>query len=76
MCGENTVYLLCHEYVMESGEEESKDLGTYSMRQKAEEAIERYRGLPGFRDHPDGFAIYISILDRDEAWTDGFVTMK
>lgn len=67
------VYNLNHEYVMENGEDEVKELGIYSSRAKAEEAIARYWTLPGFRDHPDGFKIYETELDRDRAWTDGFV---
>jgi len=68
-----TVFNLCHEYVMENGEDEVKELGVYSSREKAQEAITRYWSLPGFRDHPDGFKIYESELDQDQAWTDGFV---
>ncbi len=67
------VYHLWHEYVMENGEDEVKELGLYSSRENAQEAITRYWSLPGFRDHPDGFKIYESELDRDGAWTEGFV---
>jgi hypothetical protein len=69
-----TVYPLCHEYELDNGEVESKGLGTFSSREKAQEAIERYRLLPGFRDRPDGFVIYESILDQDAAWTEGYIT--
>jgi hypothetical protein len=58
---------------MENGEDEIKELGLYSSRERAEDAITRYKKLPGFRDHPDGFKIYESMLDLDEAWTEGFV---
>jgi hypothetical protein len=66
------IYPLRHEY--EDGEIECKSLGTYSSREKAEEAIERYRQLPGFRDRPDNFVIYESMLDQDTAWTEGYIT--
>jgi len=76
MSQETIVYSLSHEYDLEDGETESKGLGTYSSREKAQEAIERYRVLPGFRDRPDGFVIYESILDRDEAWTEGYISWE
>ena len=68
------IYPLRHEYELEDGEIECKSLGTYSSRKKAEEAIARYRQLPGFRDRPDNFVIYESILDQDSAWTEGYIT--
>ena len=67
------LYHLVHEYVMENGEDEIKNLGVYSTRERAQEAITRYWTLPGFRDHPDGFKVYESELDRDGGWTEGFV---
>ena len=71
---ETRIYPLCHEYELDDGELETKDLGTYSSREKALEAIERYRVLPGFRDWPDGFKIYESVLDLDAAWTEGYIS--
>jgi hypothetical protein len=32
--------------------------------------------LPGFKDRPDDFVIYESILDRDEAWTEGYISWE
>ncbi|PZP48151.1 MAG: hypothetical protein DI601_01635 [Azospirillum brasilense] len=48
-----------------------KLVGFYSSLQKAEEAVERMRKLPGFRDWPDGFRIYQGGLDGTN-WTEGF----
>jgi hypothetical protein len=76
MSQETKIYPLRHEYELDDGEIESKGLGTYSSREKAQEAIERYRILPGFKDRPDDFVIYESILDRDEAWTEGYISWE
>ena len=69
------VFPLYHEYERPNGYAESKGLGIYSTREKAAAAIERYRILEGFRDYPDGFVIYETTLDKDEAWTEGFITV-
>ena len=76
MSEETKVYRLYHEYELGDGETESKGLGSYSSREKAREAINRYRILPGFRERPDSFVIYESVLDRDEAWTEGYITWE
>ncbi len=68
-----TVFLLRHEYAMPDGEEEIKELGSYSSRENALAAIERYKKLPGFRDYPNSFEVYESQLDMDAGWTDGFI---
>jgi uncharacterized protein (DUF952 family) len=70
------VYKLVHTYETEQGEDEDKPLGVYSTRETAQEAIERYRKLPGFRQYPDAFVIYESVLDFDAAWTKGFVKVS
>jgi hypothetical protein len=76
MSPETKVYPLRHEYELDDGEVESKQLGTYSSREKAQDAIKRYRVLPRFKDRPDSFVIYESILDRDSAWTEGYITSE
>jgi hypothetical protein len=73
MAPNTIVYPLKHEYEHEGQEREVKELGTYTSREKAQAAIERYRRLPGFEGRPDAFVIYESILDRDSAWTEGFI---
>jgi hypothetical protein len=67
------VYPLRHEYELEDGELEVKELGTYSSRKRAEEAIIRYRKLPGFDKRPHSFIIYEATLDLDAAWTEGYI---
>jgi hypothetical protein len=70
-----SVYLLHHVREMNPNEEDSKLIGVYSSRRKAEEAQSRSSRLPGFRKYPDGFIIDRHILNED-GWTSGFVTMK
>jgi hypothetical protein len=69
-----TVYPLYHCRPLDDDEEDEKFIGIYSSKAEAEAAIERLTGKPGFRDFPDDFKIYESELDRDAAWTEGFLT--
>jgi len=64
-------FLLQHE---RPDTEDVKIIGIYSSPESAEAAIERLRTQPGFRDHPNGFAIDPYPLDRDH-WADGFVEL-
>lgn len=65
-----TVFLLTHEYTDED-HDDSKFIGVFSTRQKAEEALAKYLKLPGFRVWPDGFVIAEWALD-EPSWTEGF----
>jgi hypothetical protein len=67
------IYSIRHEYETESGEDEIKEIGLYSTRQRVEEAIARLREKPGFSDRPEDFVILESVLDGDEGWSDGFI---
>ncbi len=72
-CMRQIVYSLQHEYVSEDAEDQIKEIGLFSSREGAQEAIERLRAKPRFRDHPEGFKIYETALDCDLAWEEGFV---
>lgn len=69
-----TVYLLWHAHDLDN-EVDVKLLGVYSSQQKAVEAKERLKLLPGFRDNLPGFHISCYQLDKDE-WTTGFLTVR
>jgi len=71
-----TIYVLSHVYKTRDGEYEEKLLGTYSSRATAQQAIKRYKKLPGFRQHPKSFVIFESVLDQDTAWIEGFFTLN
>jgi hypothetical protein len=70
-------YLLQHEYEYKFNNEtfeEVKVLGIYSTREKAEEAINYYMTLEGFKDHPIE-CFHIDEYTFDERhWAEGFFT--
>lgn len=68
------VFLLQHAHEKDDGEEDVKTVGIYSTRQLAEEAIERMRVQPGFKDAPDGFHINRYRVNEDH-WVEGYVTV-
>jgi len=75
MIEEMKVYQLTHFYENDKfiDSVEIKDLGIYSSKQLAEEAIRRYAKLPGFRSLPlKCFLIGECVVDEDAAWTRGF----
>jgi hypothetical protein len=67
----DTVWLLWFEQERDEGEDTELFIGVYRTKQGAESAIDRLKSQPGFRDYPEGFHVYESILDKD-GWTEGF----
>ena len=69
------VYLLQHSYSYGkyAEHEETKIIGIYSSREKAEVVVDKYKSLPGFNNY-DVSCFYIDqyILD-DSTWQDGFI---
>lgn len=65
-----SVFVLEHFYETD-GKEEAKFIGVYSSKFEAEQAIERLKDKPGFRDYPDAFLINEMKLNQD-SWVDGF----
>ena len=65
------VYLLQHSYEIDNGCDETKILGIFSSQQTAEEAIEGYKKLPGFRNKQENFFIDKYELDKKH-WAEGF----
>jgi hypothetical protein len=68
------VFLVEHVHVLEDGEESVKTIGIYSSREAAQQAVDRSRLQPGFRDTPEAFTIDPYWLDQD-CWQDGYVTV-
>ena len=58
----------------DNGIDFEKIVGVYSSEEKAQQAIERLRDKPGFRDCPRGWLICDIEVDKDTAWEDGFAT--
>jgi hypothetical protein len=50
------VFVVMHEHDLD-GCDEVKFIGVYSTACRGRAAIARAKRLPGFRDHPDGFAV-------------------
>lgn len=69
-----TMAVLWHVHAMPDGHEDTKLNGVYSTDQKAEQAIERLRAQPGFRDSPDSFEMSDYEVDKDY-WAEGFSPM-
>ncbi|MCX7923119.1 MAG: hypothetical protein N3B21_14075 [Clostridia bacterium] len=65
------VYLLQHSYEYDDCEE-TKIIGIYSSKEKADLVIEKYKKLPGFKHYPDCFFIDGYKIDEDN-WQDGFL---
>ena len=69
------VFVLQHRYNYGENNKytETKDLGVYSSKEKANENMMKYSELPGFKDYPqDCFVISEYVIDKDTGWTDGF----
>ncbi|MGZ4122167.1 MAG: DUF7336 domain-containing protein [Tumebacillaceae bacterium] len=66
-----SVFVLQHSYELDDVEE-TKIIGIFSSREKAEAIVEEYKLFPGFREYPDCFHIDEYVLDRS-FWTGGFI---
>lgn len=64
------IYLLTH-FRNEEELDGFKTIGLFSSEEKAQEAIERLRPLPGFRDYPQNFNIAGYEVDKI-FWVGGF----
>lgn len=56
------LYHVIHQYYVETDTDgspinETKEIGLYTTKLLANQAVERYKVLPGFRDYPDCFSI-------------------
>ena len=66
-----SVWLLWFEQQREVGQDTELLIGVYRTEDSAKAAIDRVKDQPGFRDYPQGFAVYEHFLDKD-SWTSGF----
>ncbi|GLJ00315.1 hypothetical protein [Sphingobium sp. BS19] len=69
------IYLVKHAHSIEySGDDifESKIIGIFSSKLKAEEAVKILKNKPGFVDYPDDFIIDDYEIDVIE-WDQGFI---
>lgn len=68
------VYVVTHTWDDANGCEEAKLIGVFRTEEKANEAVERSRSLPGFCERPEDFFVDRYELDRIH-WETGFVTV-
>ena len=68
------VFVVQHEHELD-GCDKVKFIGVYSSDERARAAVDRAKGLSGFRDHPDGFSVDPYEVDMDH-WTEGFITVS
>ncbi|MBM3610554.1 MAG: hypothetical protein FJX18_03380 [Alphaproteobacteria bacterium] len=69
------VFILYHTYGSDEEEDNNwKELGVYSTRSKAWNAIKRFKRKPGFKSHPKGFLIDKYNIDCNTCWLSGFST--
>ena len=71
----NQVYVVQHLREDPDGYDDVKFIGVYSTKERAEEAVDRIRQLPGFAEVPLGFDIQLYKLDVDH-WTEGFTDVS
>jgi hypothetical protein len=71
----NTVFDLWYIRGYHDREDTELHIGVYGTRENAENAVERLKDKPGFRDWPDGFEVRSVTLDRDH-WTEGFRSVR
>jgi len=67
------VYVLHHTHQIKGYEEDVKLLGIFSSEEKAIEAIEKYKQMPGFKETPEGFSLDQYVVNKTE-WREGFIT--
>ena len=67
----NSVWVVQHVACEDTDEEDVKFIGVYSASERAQDAVARLSGLPGFRDYSRGFHIDEYFLDQDY-WQEGF----
>jgi hypothetical protein len=70
--GKAGAFVVFHEYEDENRDEQTKFIGIYTTKEKAEAAVDSLRKMPGFADYSRGFSIDFHVFDRS-GWTEGFV---
>ncbi len=68
------VFVVQHVRQFSDGREDVKLIGVYASQARAQQAVDRFRLLEGFRDYPSGFTIDRYIVDQDN-WAEGFKTL-
>jgi homoserine kinase type II len=67
------IFIVWHIRTTVEEDDEIKFIGGYSSGQAAEDAIDRLKNKPGFRDYPEGFLVDAYEVGKDH-WAEGFFT--
>lgn len=71
------VFMLEHVHEFEDGRDDTKFIGLFSTRERAQAALALIEDKPGFRDRPYGFAIWECEVDSEAVgWPEGYVTVR
>ena len=79
------VYKLEHVHILYDDVEDTKFLGIFSTKEKAEDAMQILAKRPGFKDFPkliggddieEGFYITEEVVDEISDWKEGFSIVK
>ena len=62
------VYMLYHR----DEKDDDKLIGFFSTKEKALEIVDKWKGMKGFRDCPEGFKIRTMIIIGKDYYTKGF----
>lgn len=70
-----SVWMLHHVHEFEDGHEDVKLIGLYTSMDLAQNALDKVKDKPGFKELPDGFEISECRLNQLE-WPEGFITLQ
>ncbi len=70
-----SVWLLHHVHEFEDGHEDVKLIGVYTTQKLAQEAQNKVKGQPGFKEYPNGFELSECPLNQLD-WPEGFITLQ
>lgn len=68
------IYVLSHLRPLPDGEEEERQIGVYSSKERAELREACLQDQPIFREAPDEFYV-VQFEIGEDCWTDGYVTV-
>lgn len=66
--------IVLHHVCKVNEQDEVKMIGVYANQAEANQAIQRLRDCPGFKEYPDGFESNEYEINKDH-WAEGFVTL-
>lgn len=68
------VFLLSYARENDKYRDHEKVIGIYSSEANANAARQRLLHQPGFRDWPEGFEVVEYSVDKEQNWSEGFIS--